>query len=305
MALHRIAQEQLPVVDGRRRPAADRGADGRSKSYAERLFDFPQLDPLHVADARTALVEPARSEGAAYTATRWSRSSGHPGISVLPPGMGLSILEHRPPRRRSRWRMSGREPRVTQAPRAGFFRVRFDRLTPRERDYVRAMAALGPGPHRSGDMAAISACVVTASARCAQRSSPRAWPTAQPTATPRSPCRCSTSSSLALCPTGHPETVDAHAPPHRHPIHPHHRRRPDRHRPGLRVRLFRRPGLQGAAGGGLPGHPGQLQPRHHHDRPGPGGRDLYRADHARTWWRRSSSGRSRTPSCPPWAGRPR
>ena len=34
-----------------------------------------------------------------------------------------------------------------------FFRVRFDRLTPREQDYLRAMAALGPGPHRSGDIA--------------------------------------------------------------------------------------------------------------------------------------------------------
>jgi hypothetical protein len=36
-----------------------------------------------------------------------------------------------------------------------FFRVRFDRLTPREKDYLRAMAALGPGPHRSGDIAEI------------------------------------------------------------------------------------------------------------------------------------------------------
>jgi hypothetical protein len=35
----------------------------------------------------------------------------------------------------------------------GFFRVRFDRLTPREKGYVRAMAELGPGPHRSGDIA--------------------------------------------------------------------------------------------------------------------------------------------------------
>ncbi len=34
-----------------------------------------------------------------------------------------------------------------------FFRVRFDRLTPREKDYLRAMAELGPGPHRSGDIA--------------------------------------------------------------------------------------------------------------------------------------------------------
>ena len=35
-----------------------------------------------------------------------------------------------------------------------FFRVRFDRLTPTEKKYLRAMAELGPGPHRSGDIAA-------------------------------------------------------------------------------------------------------------------------------------------------------
>jgi hypothetical protein len=35
----------------------------------------------------------------------------------------------------------------------GFFRVRFDRLTPVEKKYLRAMAELGPGPHRSGDIA--------------------------------------------------------------------------------------------------------------------------------------------------------
>jgi hypothetical protein len=36
---------------------------------------------------------------------------------------------------------------------ANFFRVRFDRLTPREQDYLRAMAELGLGPHRSGAIA--------------------------------------------------------------------------------------------------------------------------------------------------------
>ena len=35
-----------------------------------------------------------------------------------------------------------------------FFRVRLDRLTPKESEYLRAMAELGPGPHRSGDIAA-------------------------------------------------------------------------------------------------------------------------------------------------------
>jgi carbamoyl-phosphate synthase large subunit len=47
-----------------------------------------------------------------------------------------------------------------------------------------------------------------------------------------------------------------------------HRLRPDRHRPGRRVRLLRHAGLQGAARGGLRGHPGQLQPGDDHDRPG-------------------------------------
>ena len=34
-----------------------------------------------------------------------------------------------------------------------FFRVRFDRLTPKEKTYLRAMAEGGPGPHRSADIA--------------------------------------------------------------------------------------------------------------------------------------------------------
>ena len=50
----------------------------------------------------------------------------------------------------------------------------------------------------------------------------------------------------------------------------HHRQRPDRDRPGLRVRLLGRAGAQGAARGGLPHRPRQLQPGHDHDRPRPG-----------------------------------
>ena len=34
-----------------------------------------------------------------------------------------------------------------------FFRVHFNRLTPREKTYLRAMAELGKGPHRSADIA--------------------------------------------------------------------------------------------------------------------------------------------------------
>ena len=40
-------------------------------------------------------------------------------------------------------------PRLDQ----NFFRVRFDRLTPSEKSFLRAMASRGPGPHRTGDVA--------------------------------------------------------------------------------------------------------------------------------------------------------
>ncbi len=74
---------------------------------------------------------------------------------------------------------------------------------------------------------------------------------------------------------GRGETADA--PPRRSPHDRHHRLRPDRDRPGLRVRLLRRPGPQGAARGGLPHGPDQLESGHDHDRPGLGRRDLPRA----------------------------
>ena len=75
--------------------------------------------------------------------------------------------------------------------------------------------------------------------------------------------------------------ADADAQADRHHVDPGDRRRADRDRPGLRVRLLRHAGVQGAEGRGLSGDPGQLEPGHDHDRPGAGGRDLRRADHAR------------------------
>ena len=68
-----------------------------------------------------------------------------------------------------------------------------------------------------------------------------------------------------------------------HPLDPHPRLRPDRHRPGLRVRLLGHPGLPRAAPRGLPGGAGQLEPGDHHDRPGAGRRHLRRAADRRRW----------------------
>ena len=51
--------------------------------------------------------------------------------------------------------------KATAALDASFFRVRFERLTPREHYYLRAMAELGSGPHRSGEVAATLGIAVT------------------------------------------------------------------------------------------------------------------------------------------------
>ena len=58
-----------------------------------------------------------------------------------------------------------------------------------------------------------------------------------------------------------------YAEAHRHPLRPHHRRRPDCHRAGLRIRLFRHASLQSAQGRGLPRRPGELQPGRDRRRP--------------------------------------
>ena len=96
--------------------------------------------------------------------------------------------------------------------------------------------------------------------------------TPRPAPARTTPATCSRSSGRSWPP--------ADGPARRHLVDPRHRLGPDRHRPGVRVRLLGHPGLPGAAGGGVPGHPRQLEPRHDHDRPRPGGPDLRRAARA-------------------------
>src|SRR5262249_21930508 len=67
MAMHRVSQRQLPVIlIGAGLPQLV-GLAGKSKSYAERLFDYPRVDALSFTDAALALVEPARREGVEFS----------------------------------------------------------------------------------------------------------------------------------------------------------------------------------------------------------------------------------------------
>ena len=155
-ALHRAAQRQLPVIlVGAGLPQLP-GRLGRAKSYAERLFEFAPIDPLSENDARIAIEAPARREGIEFEPAALRR------IIDETQGYPYFLQEWG----KSCWDTADKSPITSQdvatasaiaiaALDASFFRVRFDRLTPTEKRYLRAMAELGPGPHRSGDVAGI------------------------------------------------------------------------------------------------------------------------------------------------------
>ncbi len=153
-ALHWVAQLSLPVtMVGAGLPQL-RGRLGRAKSYAERLFDFPTIAALSPEDAKLAIAKPAEDEGveieeAALDAVidktqcypyflqewgkhLWDIAEDSPiTLANVEAASALTIADLD----------------------ANFFMTRFDRVTPSERAYLRAMAEIGPGPHRSGDIA--------------------------------------------------------------------------------------------------------------------------------------------------------
>jgi AAA ATPase domain len=162
-ALHRVAQRQLPVMlVGAGLPQLP-GRMGRAKSYAERLFDFPLVGPLDAAAARDAIALPAAQQKVRFAPAALERivqeTRGYP---YFLQEWGKHV-----------WDVASRSPITVQdveqasaiaivALDESFFRVRFDRLTPTEKRYLRAMAELGAGPHRSGDIATMLDRKVTA-----------------------------------------------------------------------------------------------------------------------------------------------
>ena len=155
MAMHKMQQRQLPMVLlGAGLPILP-GLAGESKSYAERLFSFPDIGALSQADAIKAAARPDQGGRRGLRHGRATRNlPPDPRLSLLPPGMGLSIAGIAPRHRPSPCRSSTTPPRRSfKRLDQNFFRVRFDRLTPGEKRFLRAMAGLGPGAQRTGDIA--------------------------------------------------------------------------------------------------------------------------------------------------------
>ncbi|HEY2473531.1 MAG TPA: ATP-binding protein [Candidatus Cybelea sp.] len=156
MGVHRVTQLALPLlVVGTGLPQLP-GLAGNAKSYAERLFDFPQIGALSKDDAFQAIRAPAQSEGAEVEQDALARlfeiTQGYPYFIQEWAYTVWNMAERSPITLAD---VNAAEPQVLSRLDESFFRVRYDRLTPREKQYLRAMAELGPGPHRSGDIAAV------------------------------------------------------------------------------------------------------------------------------------------------------
>ncbi|MDP1920060.1 MAG: ATP-binding protein [Myxococcales bacterium] len=155
VATHKLGQKALPfLLIGAGLPQLA-GLAGDAKSYAERLFDYPSVGPLLSPAARDAIAAPLKREsqsiddkalehiikqthGYPYFLQEWGYQAWNAAV-----GSPITLADVKLAAKAAVERLD-----------AGFFKVRVDRLTPREREYMSAMASLGPGPHRSGDIAA-------------------------------------------------------------------------------------------------------------------------------------------------------
>jgi GTPase SAR1 family protein len=154
MAMHKIQQNQLPIVLlGAGLPILPELA-GDSKSYAERLFDFPSIGELSEEDAVRALQEPTQSVGLIFENLAlkeiFSLTKGYP---YFLQEWGYQIWNLAVEKTISLQTVHEATALAIQRLDSSFFRVRFDRLTPGEKKFLRVMAQLGPGPHRTADVA--------------------------------------------------------------------------------------------------------------------------------------------------------
>ena len=154
MAMHRMQQLQHPfILVGAGLPILTRLA-GESKSYAERLFEFSEIGKLIPTDASRALQEPVKAAGVKFDDKAIKEiirlTQGYP---YFIQEWGYQAWNYAQHPRITLADVNKATDTVTQRLDKNFFRVRFDRLTPTEKKFLRAMAYLGPNAHKSGDIA--------------------------------------------------------------------------------------------------------------------------------------------------------
>ncbi|MDE0312719.1 MAG: AAA family ATPase [Caldilineaceae bacterium] len=154
MAVHRVDQKRLPLlVVGAGLPHLVR-LSGSAKTYAERLFEYPDVGPLEPCDARRALVMPAARAHVEFEEDAISavvnETQGYPyflqewGYQVWNTVRGSPITAEDIERSSAT---------VIERLDRNFFRSRYERLSDPQKAYLYAMAMCGPGPHRTGEIA--------------------------------------------------------------------------------------------------------------------------------------------------------
>lgn len=156
MAMHKMQQRQLPLVlMGAGLPILP-GIAGESKSYAERLFNFPDIGPLSEADVAKALQDPVKLASVVFEDDAvqeiYRLTLGYPYFLQEWGYQTWNLAERSPITLQD---VIGATDKVISRLDTNFFRVRFDRLTPSEKNYLRAMAELGSGAQKSSDIAAV------------------------------------------------------------------------------------------------------------------------------------------------------
>lgn len=153
-ALHRVAQSSLPVtLVGAGLPQLV-ARTASAKTYSERLFTFPEIGPLDSGSARRAIEAPARRLDVAFQPdaleTVLQNTQRYPYFLQEWGKHCWDCAKHSPVTAAD---VESATRQATAELDASFFRARFDRLAPSEKRYLRAMAELGGGPHRSGEIA--------------------------------------------------------------------------------------------------------------------------------------------------------
>ena len=140
-ACHEISQTGLPViVVGAGLPHLP-AVLSASKSYSERLFRYQRIDRLTREAADAALALPAKEEGAEYSAealaAMYAATGGYP---YFIQAYGKAVWDLAPASPITAEDVQVASPEAESELAVGFFGSRFERATPGERDYLRAMA---------------------------------------------------------------------------------------------------------------------------------------------------------------------
>jgi AAA ATPase domain len=153
-ALHACAQKRLPVaLVGAGLPQLV-GNVGKAKSYAERLFDFPEIGPLPPEAATEALQRPVNQHQVSFEVGAideiLKQTKGYPYFLQEWGSMCWGVAKTQVITEEDA--LVATELAILQLD-SSFFRVRFDRCTPMEKNYLRAMAGINSTTPRSGDIA--------------------------------------------------------------------------------------------------------------------------------------------------------